>query len=119
MADKANQPYSEGQTLTAASSAITQYHRFPLPMRECQKVPAAARTWPVCKATLLAEQKSERENVVAPASVYENNAHGEDATEALNNLAAATDADRQAATNQAEAVANLVGANHKLAHQLH
>ena len=119
MADKANQPYSEGQTLTAASSAITKSHRFPLPMRECQKVPAAARTWPVCKATLLAEQKSERDNVVAPVSAYANNAHGESNTEALNNIAAATAADRQAATNQAEAVANLVGANQKIAHQLH
>ena len=32
MADKANQPYSEGQTLTAASSAITQSQSFPLAM---------------------------------------------------------------------------------------
>ena len=30
MADKANQPYSEGQTLTAASSAITQSQRSSL-----------------------------------------------------------------------------------------
>ena len=99
MADKANQPYSEGQTLTAASSAITQYHRFPLPMREWHKVLVAAQTWPAFKATLLAEQKSERENVVAPVSAYANNTHGEADTEALNNLAAATNADRQAATN--------------------
>ena len=34
MADKSNQPYSKGQTLTAACSAITQSQRFPLAMRE-------------------------------------------------------------------------------------
>ena len=44
MADKANQTYSEGQTLTSASIAITQYQRFPLAMRECHKLPAVART---------------------------------------------------------------------------
>ena len=32
MADKSNQPYSEGQTLTAASSAIAQSQNFPLAM---------------------------------------------------------------------------------------
>ena len=42
MADKANQPYSEGQTLTAASSAITQSQRFPLAMREWHKLPEVA-----------------------------------------------------------------------------
>ena len=34
MADKAGQPYSVGQTLTAASIAIIQSQRFPLAMRE-------------------------------------------------------------------------------------
>ena len=38
--------------------------------------------------------------------------------DALNNLAAATAADRQAATNQAEAVANLTVSNQNLAQQL-
>ena len=33
MADKANQPYSEDQNLTAESSAITQSQSFPLAMR--------------------------------------------------------------------------------------
>ena len=33
MVDKSNQPYSEGQTLTAASSAITQYQHFSLAMQ--------------------------------------------------------------------------------------
>ena len=32
MVDKANQPYSKGQTLTAAYSSITQSQRFPLAM---------------------------------------------------------------------------------------
>ena len=59
-----------------------------------------------------------RDNGVAPASEYANNAHGGAAAEALNNLAAATAADRQSAANQAEAVANLAGANQQLAHQL-
>ena len=118
MAEKSNQPYSEGQTLTAASSAITQSQSFPLAMREWHKLPAIARTWDTFKATLLAEQKSERDNGVASASAYANNAHGGAATEALNNLAAATAANRQAAANQAEAVANLAGANQQLAHQL-
>ena len=51
--------------------------------------------WADFKATLLAEQKSERDNGVAPASAYRNNAHGGAATEALNNLAAATAVDRR------------------------
>ena len=55
--------------------------------------------------------KNERNNGVAPASAYANNAHGGAAAEALNNLAAATAADRQAAVNQAEEVANLAGTN--------
>ena len=118
MSDKANQPYSEGQTLTAASSAITESQRSPLAMREWHKLPDVARTWADFKATLLAEQKIERDNGVAPASAYANNAHGGAAAEALNNLSAATAADRQAAANQAEAVANLSGANQKLANQL-
>ena len=58
MADKANKPYSKGQTLTAASSAITQSQRFPLAMQEWHKLPAVARTWAAFKATLLAEQKT-------------------------------------------------------------
>ena len=74
--------------------------------------------WAAFKATLLAEQKSERDNGVAPASVYANNAHGGAAAEALNNLAAATAADHQAASNQAEVVANLAGANQQLPHHL-
>ena len=45
MADKAGQPYSVGQTLTAASSAIIQSQRFPLDMREWHKLPPIARTW--------------------------------------------------------------------------
>ena len=88
-------------------------------MREWHKLPAVARTWADFKATLLAEQKSERDNGVAPASAYAHNAHRGAATEALNNLAAATATDRQAAANQSEAVANLYGANQQLAHQLH
>ena len=63
-------------------------------------------------------QKSERDNGVAPASAYANNAHGGAAVEALNNLSDVTAADRQAAANQAEAVANLTGSNQQLAHQL-
>ena len=118
MADKSNQPYSEGQTLTASSSAITQSQRFPLAMREWHKLPEVSRTWAAFKSTLLAEQKSERDNGVVPASAYANNAHGGAAAEALNNLAAATAVDRQAAANQAEEVANLAGVNQKLAHQL-
>ena len=118
MVDKANQPYSEGQTLTAASIAITQSHRFPLSMQEWHKLPAVARTWAAVKATLLAEQKSERENGVAPASACANNAHGGAAAEALHNITAATATYLQAAANQAEAVAKLAGSNQQLAHQL-
>ena len=76
------------------------------------------RTWAAFKATLLAEQKSERDNGVAPTSAYANNAHGGAVKEALNNIAAATAADRQSASNLAEVVANLAGANQQLAHQL-
>ena len=67
---------------------------------------------------VLAEQKRECENGVAPASAYANNALGGAAAEALNNLAAATSADHQAAANQAEAVENLAVSNQQLAHQL-
>ena len=70
MTDKANQPYSEGQTLTAASSAITQSQCFPISIREWHKLPAVARTWAAFKATLLVEQKSKRGTGVAPASAY-------------------------------------------------
>ena len=118
MEDKANQPYSEVRNLTAASSAIIQYRRSLLAMQEWHKLPEVARTWDAFKATLLAEQKSERDNGVAPASAYANNAHGGAAAEALNNLAATNYADRQAADNQAESVTNLTGANQQLAHQL-
>ena len=75
MEDKAVQPYSEGKTLTAASSTITQSQRFPLAMREWHKLPAVAQMWASFKAMLLAEQKSERDNGVASASAYANNAH--------------------------------------------
>ena len=67
MADKAGQPYSVGQTLTAATSAIIQSQRFPLAMREWHKLPPNARTWAAFKATLLEEQKHERDNGVASA----------------------------------------------------
>ena len=87
-------------------------------MREWHKLPAVARTWAAFKATLLAEQKNERDNGVAPTSAYANNAHGGAVKEALNNIAAATAADRQSASNLAEVVANLAGANQQLAHQL-
>ena len=118
MADKANQPYSEGQTLTAASSEITHYQSFPLAMQEWHTLPAVARTWASFKAMLLAEQKSECDNGVAPVSAYANNAHRGAVAEALNNLSAATTVDRQAAANQAEAVENRAGANQQLVHQL-
>ena len=55
MADKSNQPYSEGQIITAASSEITQSQCFPLAMREWHTLPAVARTWAAFKSTLLAE----------------------------------------------------------------
>ena len=42
MADKANQPYYKGQTLTAASSAITKSERFPLAMQEWHKLTEVA-----------------------------------------------------------------------------
>ena len=74
--------------------------------------------WAAFKATLLAEQKSERDKGVDPASAYANNSHGGAAVEALNNLAAATAADRQAAANQAEVVANLSIYNQNLANQI-
>ena len=50
MADKAVQPYSVGQILTAASSAIIQSQRFPLAMREWHKLPPIARTWAAFKS---------------------------------------------------------------------
>ena len=75
MVDKANQPYYKGQNLTAASSAITQSQRFPLSIREWHKLPVVARKWAAFKATQIAEQKSERDNGVAPVSAYANNAH--------------------------------------------
>ena len=87
-------------------------------MQEWNKLLAVARTWAAFKATLLAEQKSERDNRVVPASAYANNAHGGAATEALNNLAAANAVNRQATANQAEAVANFAGPNQNLANHL-
>ena len=57
MADKAGQPYSVGQTLTTAPSAIIQSQRYPLAMREWHKLPPLARMWAAFKATLLEEQK--------------------------------------------------------------
>ena len=68
MVDKANQPYSEGQTLTTAFSAITQSHRFPLAMREWHKLLAVARTWAAFKVTLLAEQKSNATMELPPSA---------------------------------------------------
>ena len=87
-------------------------------MQEWHKLLAVARTWAAFKAMLLAEQKSERDNRVAPASAYTNNSHRGASSEALNNLAAATTADRQAVANQSEAVENLSGANQQLANQI-
>ena len=118
MADKANQPYSEGKTLTAVYIAITQSQRFLLEMQEWHKLPTVAQIWDAFKAKLLAEQKRKRDNGVTPTSAYANSAHREAAAEALNNISAATAANHQAAANQAEAVANLAGANQQLAHQL-
>ena len=80
-------------------------------MQELRKLPAVAQTWAAFKATLLTEQKSECENGFAPASAYANNTHGGATAETLNNIAAATAANRQSTANQAEAVANLAGAN--------
>ena len=90
MADKAGKPYSAGQTLTAATSAIIQSQRFPLAMREWHKLPPNARTWAAFKATLLEEQKHERDNGVAPANIYAQSANAHTTNDALNNLAAAT-----------------------------
>ena len=118
MADKANQLYSEGQNITAASSAINQSHRFTPAMREWHTLLKVARKWAAFKATLLAEQKIERDNGVAPTSAYANNSHGGAAAEALNNLSAATATNHQAAANQSEAMENLAGANQQIAHQL-
>ena len=118
MADKASQPYSVGQTLTAASRAIIQSQGFPLAMIEWHKLTPIAKTWAAFKATLLEEQKNERDNGVAPANAYALSANNNTTTDALNNLAAATAADSQAAANQAEAVANLTVSNQNLAQQL-
>ena len=54
MADKTNQPYSEGQTLTAASSAITKSQRLPLSMQEWHKLLAVAQTWATSTAVNIA-----------------------------------------------------------------
>ena len=87
-------------------------------MREWHKLPPLARTWDTFKDTLLEEQKNEREKGVAHANAYAHSANTNTATDALNNLAAATAADRQAAANKAEAVANLTVSNQNLAQQL-
>ena len=87
-------------------------------MREWHKLPTNVRTWAAFKATLLEEQKLERDNGVAPANAYAQSANAHTTNNALNNLAAATAADRQAAANQAEAVANLTVSNQNLAQQL-
>ena len=63
-------------------------------------------------------KKNERDNGVAPANAYAHSANTNTATDALNNLAAATAADGQAAANQAEAVANLTVSNQNLTQQL-
>ena len=105
-------------TLTAASSAIIQSQRFPLAMREWHKLPPIARTWVAFKATLLEEQKNERDDGLAPANAYTQSENAHTTNDALNNLAAATAADRQEAANQAEAVANLTVSNQNLAQQL-
>ena len=119
MAEAAGQPYSEGQTLTTATGTISQSQRFPLAIREWHRLDLPSRTWAAFKTTLLAEQKSERDNGFAPTSTYANNANGNQETaEALNHLAQATAADRQASANQAEAVANLTMSNQNLAQQL-
>ena len=99
-------------------STIIQSQRSPLAMREWHKLPPLERTWAAFKATLLEEQKNERDNGVAPTNAYANSANTKTATDALNNLSAATATDRQAAENQAEAVANLTVSNQNLAQQL-
>ena len=53
-----------------------------------------------------------------PSNAYAQSANAHTTNDALNNLAAATAADRQAAANQAEAVANLTVSNQNLAQQL-
>ena len=55
---------------------------------------------------------------LAPANADAQSANAHTTNDALNNLAAATAADRQAAANQAEAVANLTVSNQNLAQQL-
>ena len=55
---------------------------------------------------------------MAPANAYAQSANAHTTTDALNNLAAATAADREAAANQAEAVANLTVSNQNLVQQL-
>ena len=84
-------------------------------MREWHKLPTIARMWDAFKSTLLKEQKNERDNGVTPANAYAHSANNNTPHDALNNLAAATAADRQAAANQAEAVANLTVSNQNLA----
>ena len=116
MAEAAGQPYFEGQTLTTATGAISQYQRFPLAMREWNRLDEPRRTWAAFKTTLLAEQKSEQDNGFAPTSAYANNVNrSHETAEALNHITQATAADRQAAVNQAEAVENLTMSNQNLA----
>ena len=55
---------------------------------------------------------------MAPENAYAQSANAHTTNDPLNNLAAATAADRQAAANQAEAVTNLTVSNQNLAQQL-
>ena len=88
-------------------------------MLEWHRLNEPRRTWVAFKTTLLAEQKSERDNGFSPTSAYSNNANGSHETaDALNQLSQDTASDRQAAKNQAEAVANLTMSNQNLEKQL-
>ena len=119
MAEAAGQPYSKSQTLTTATVAISQYQLFPLAMQEWHRLDEPRRTWAAFKTTLLDEQKSEQENGFAPTSAYVNNVNGSHETaKVLNHIAQATAADRQAAANQAESVANLTMSNQNLEQHL-
>ena len=100
MEEAAGQPYSEGQTLTTATGAILKYQRLPLAMREWHRLDEPRRTWAAFKTNLLAEQISEQDNGFEPTSAYANNVNrSHETAEALNHLAQATAADRQAAVN--------------------
>ena len=88
-------------------------------MQEWRRIDEPRHTWATFKTNLLSEKEIERYNGFSPTSVYANNANGSHETaEALNYLAQATFADRQASANQSEAVANLTMSNQNLARQL-